>query len=233
MQKKKSIVITAFGCALTLLLITSNFGPVLAKTETEVTLPDYLERSLQYTYKDATKVELNEKRIEWAKQVEISEEHRKTAIPPSGKSAHDYLIWADEEAWGNGVVYNEDNIIGLSPDSNVARICTPGLYDGGNIAGEASSSNAWGYVWVHAAEYAQIANGSDNYVMCYASNDFYAEPEEWDSIYYAKITSTSLGWVYIGYTTNQYKYWNFGCNVMGGDCCFNDIIIDCIGITHP
>jgi hypothetical protein len=232
MQKKKSMVITACGLTLAMLLITSNFGVIFAQTENNVTLPDYLERLLQSIYANATKAELDQKRIEWANQEKINEEHRKTASPPSGKDAHYYMINADVEYWGDGMVYNEDNIIGSAPDSAIAKLYTPYVGGVANIFGEMSSSDAWGYVYAYAAEYGQRYDGKDNYLCVMASNDLNAPPEEWAYLGYQKITSTTPDWCYIAYTSNEYQYWCFGVNAMGVDCMYNYISIDCTAVTH-
>jgi len=232
MKRKNSIITVVYGVAFVLLLLASNFGVVLAKPETAETLPDFLERLLLIIYPNATPDELNLKRIEWANQLKMNEEYLKAASQPSIRGAHYYMTWADEEHWGGGVVYDEDNIVGLGPDGNIARLYTPYVGGVANIFGEMSSPYAWGYVYAYAAERGRRYDGKDNYVICMASNDLYAPPEEWTFLGYKKITSTDPTWWYIAYTTNQYQYWCFGCNAMGGDCMYNYISIDCVAVTH-
>lgn len=231
-QKKNSIVIAAYGVTFVLLLLASNFGAVLAKPETNATLPDFLERLLLSLYSNATPAELNLKRIEWANQLKMNEEYLKTAPQPLGNGPHYFMIWADEEHWGGGMVYDEDNIVGLGPDGYIARLYTPYVGGVANIFGEMSSPYVYGYVYAYAAERGRRYDGKDNYLIVYASNNLYAPPEEWTFIGYKKITSTDPTWWYIAYTPNHFRYWCFGCNAMGGDCMYNYISIDCVAVTH-
>lgn len=230
-QKKSSIAVAACGVALLLLLLTSNFGAVLAKPDTNETLPDFLERLLLSLYSNATSAELNLKRIEWANQLKMNEEYLKKAPQLLASWPHYYMVWADKEYWGGGMVYDEDNIIGSDPDGYIARLYTPYVGGVANIFGEMSSQYAWGYVHAYAAERGQRYDGKDNYLICMASNNLYAPPGEWTFIGYKKITSMTPTWWAIGFNPNSFRYWCFGCNAMGGDCMYNYISVDCVAVT--
>ena len=230
----------ACGIGFALLLLVSNFGAVLAKPETNVTLPDFLEKVLLSLNPNATSAELNLKRTEWANQLKMNEEYLKKApqsplsvntIKSTTIGAHYYMIWADKESWGGGIVYDEDNIVGSGPDSYIARLYTPYVGGVANIFGEMSSPYAWGYVYAYAAERGRRYDGKDNYLIVYASNNLSAPPGEWTFIGYKKITSMDPTWWVIGFNPNSFRYWCFGCNAMGGDCMYNYISIDCVAVV--
>lgn len=249
MRKQLSIVLTAL--LLSMFLISNlSFSTAYPSSEENVTaLPDFLERLLTMLLPNANSSTLDRIRELWINQLALKRERVEvTNVAKSSSSQSlDYSVTGYitdvlrvEEVY-YGTVTGSGNIVGYADDA-FARLYAP-YYNPYNeyershaaVVGELSNPYANGDVYVTAKLGPTGYGQNGNYIMVMGSNDPDASLEEWCEgfIGYAEITypynQPGSENAYIGYTENTYAYVTVGVVNMGGDCTYNDVMID--GIT--
>ena len=248
----------AFTLTILTVLLTSNFTTAAASSisSNTPTLPTFLEKLLESALTDASPATLSEVRNIWLHQLALKQERIESTkgavlnFQPSEQSYQDsgtpsagYMsqFIAPEEEFDGGQVTNPTYIEGFQ-DYNYVRFLTP-YFDppytqsGASIKGQ-MNLHVTGDVYVPAKLGPTGAEQNGNYLIVYGSNNPDASLQEWvyGFIGCEEVTYPN-GWynapyVYIGYTSNVYKYMSIGCVNMGGSCTYNDVLADAIWATH-
>jgi hypothetical protein len=130
---------------------------------------------------------------------------------------------------GDGATTNPSNVLGAA-DNKFARFHTPISGQAATVVATATSSIKGD---VYCTGY-RSSNNTGQYAIVWGSITGSATSlTEWYAIGYTKISSTSSGDNYVGYTGTGYPYLSVGCNTfMGGAATYNDFYLDSVKIVN-